>query len=96
MDINDVKRTIVDVLKTADVKKASLFGSFISDNYTSLSDIDILIEFNDKQNKSLLDLIELKSLLKEKTQSRIDLVTFDSISPNLKEYILSNNESIYG
>jgi|GEM_PF-2114149 len=35
------KRTIVDVLKTADVEKASLFGYFISDNYSSISDIDV-------------------------------------------------------
>jgi len=96
MNRDEIKKLIIDVLRKSDVKKASLFGSFVNGNFTSESDIDILIEFNDKDNKSLLDLIELKLKLEEKTNSKIDLVTFDSINPGLKSYILSNNETIYG
>ena len=96
MDSNYLRKTIVDVLKTSDVKKASLFGSIVSGEFTSESDIDILIEFDDKNNKSLLDLIELKSLLEEKTNFRIDLLTYDSVSPDMRKYICDCSESIYG
>lgn len=96
MDRNHLRKTIVDVLKTSDVKKASLFGSIVSGEFTSESDIDILIEFDDKNNKSLLDLIELKSLLEEKTNFRIDLLTYDSVAPDMRKYICDCSESIYG
>jgi len=95
MNKNLIKNSIIEVLRNYDIKKASLFGSIVNGNFTSESDIDILIEFNDKKNKSMLDLIDLKNSLEEKTNFKIDLITYDSINPGLKKYILSNNENIY-
>jgi uncharacterized protein len=90
-----IKKTIEPILRHHDVRKASFFGSIVRDEMTPSSDVDILIEFNDTSKKSLLDLIELRTELEESIRSRIDLVTFDSIHPSLKESILLNNESIY-
>jgi uncharacterized protein len=92
----EIINTVIDVCKRSDVRKASFFGSIVSGKFNSNSDIDILIEFNNKETKSLLDLIELKQILEEKTHNKIDLLTFDSINPSLHKSILENNELIYG
>ena len=73
-----------------------MFINGFSGTFFEESDIDIVIEFNDRNNKSLLDLIELKNILEEKTDFKIDLITHDSVNPVLKDYILNNNEIIYG
>ncbi|RPI94640.1 MAG: hypothetical protein EHM32_06545 [Spirochaetales bacterium] len=96
MDIDGIKKSITEILRKQDVKKAGLFGSIVRGDFSPDSDIDILIEFNDKHNKSLLDLIELKSLLEEKTNQRIDLLTYDSINPRIRESILQHHEPLYG
>lgn len=92
---NILKNEIKIILLESDVKKASLFGSIVNGNYTIESDIDILIEFSDKKNKSLLNLVDLKNKLEEKINRKFDLVTYDSINENLKDHILSHNEIIY-
>ncbi|MGV7928715.1 MAG: nucleotidyltransferase family protein [Spirochaetota bacterium] len=96
MDKNLIKESITEILRKQDVKKAGLFGSIVRGDFSPDSDVDILIEFNDKYNKSLLDLIELKSLLEEKTKLRIDLLTYDSINPRIRESILQHHEPLYG
>ena len=55
-------------------------------------DIDILIEFKGK--KSLLDLAGLKIELEEKLKRKVDVLTYDSLHPLLKEHILAEQVEI--
>ena len=86
------KEIILEVLKMHDVQRASLFGSIVRDEMTDESDIDILIEF--KGVKSLLDLAGLKIALEEALASKVDVLTYDSIHPLLKEQILAEQVEI--
>ncbi|NQE45981.1 hypothetical protein C5S31_08165 [ANME-1 cluster archaeon GoMg2] len=61
--IEELKKTLIDVLKKHDVKKAALFGSIVRGEATDESDIDILVKFEGR--KSLLDLAGLKLDLQE-------------------------------
>ena len=90
--IEKYKDAIVNVLNKHDVKRASLFGSIVREEMTDESDIDILIEF--KGVKSLLDLAGLKIALEEALESKVDVLTFDSIHPLLKEQILAEQVEI--
>ncbi|OYT66952.1 hypothetical protein B6V00_02395, partial [ANME-1 cluster archaeon ex4572_4] len=74
------------------VKKAALFGSVARGEATEESDIDLLIEFEGR--KSLLDLAGLKLELQELLRRRVDLLTYKSLHPLLKERILSEQEEI--
>ncbi|GAJ17825.1 unnamed protein product, partial [marine sediment metagenome] len=56
-------------------------------NATESSDIDILVEFG--EGKSLLDLIRLEMKIEEVLNKKVDVITFNSIHPYLKESILS-------
>ena len=84
--IIDIKVKIKGILEANDVKKAALFGSIVRGDYTEKSDIDILIEF--EGDKSLLDLVRLQFLLEEACEKKVDLLTYNSIHPLLKDRIL--------
>ncbi|MBY9002647.1 MAG: nucleotidyltransferase family protein [Candidatus Lokiarchaeota archaeon] len=90
--IEKYKITIIEILKKHDVKRASLFGSIVRDEMTKGSDIDILIEF--EGSKSLLDLVRLKLNLEEALRFNVDVVTYNSLHPLLKEQILAEEVEI--
>ena len=90
--INKYKKLILPVLKKYGVIKASLFGSIVRGEMTKDSDIDILVEFQD--DKTLLDLVGLQNELKEELKRKVDVITYNSIHPMLKEQILSEKVKI--
>ena len=90
--IGKYKDLMLEILKKHDVKRASLFGSIVREEMTDESDIDILIEFNGK--KSLLDLAGLKIALEEALKCKVDVLTYDSIHPLLKDQILAEQVGI--
>ncbi len=90
--IDEIKKTLIDVLRKHEVKKAALFGSIVRGEATEESDIDLLIEFEGR--KSLLDLAGLKLELQELLRRRVDVLTYKSLHPLLKERILSEQEVI--
>ncbi len=90
--IDEIKKTLIEVLKKHGVKKAALFGSIVRGEATEESDIDLLIEFGGR--KSLLYLAGLKLELQELLRRRIDVLTYKSLHPLLKERILSEQEVI--
>ncbi len=91
--ISKIKRQIAPILKKHDVKKAAVFGSFARGESKKNSDIDILIEYK-KDDKSLLDLVRLQFELQEKLNKKVDLLTYNSIHPLLKDRILKEKEEI--
>ena len=50
--LDELKKTPIDMLKRHEAKKAALFGSIVRGEATEESDIDLLIEFEGR--KSLL------------------------------------------
>ena len=90
--IEVIKKTLIDVLREHEVKKAALFGSIVRGEATEESDIDLLIEFEGR--KSLLDLAGLKLDLQELLRRRVDVLTYKSLHPLLRERILSEQEVI--
>jgi predicted nucleotidyltransferase len=86
--IEQVKKRILPLLKEAGVLRSSLFGSFIRGEQTEQSDIDILIEF--PKGKSLLDLVDLEMKLEQALGRKVDLLTYNSLSPYLKDSIQSS------
>ena len=91
-NIESIKKILIKVLMEHEVKKAALFGSIVRGETTKDSDIDLLIEF--KGRKSLFDLAGLKLELQEILRRKVDVVTYKSLHPLLKERILSEEEVI--
>jgi predicted nucleotidyltransferase len=91
-DIGETRHVIIDILRKHEVKRASLFGSVIKGEATEESDIDLLVEFEGE--KSLLDLAGLKIELEEILGKKVDVLTYKSLHPLLKEKILGEQEAI--
>ncbi|MFH1587777.1 MAG: nucleotidyltransferase family protein [Candidatus Diapherotrites archaeon] len=87
-----VKRIIAKVLPKYGVKKAALFGSMVKGKFTKKSDVDLLVEFEGK--KSLFDLLDLKFELEKQLKKEVDVVTYKSLHPLLRDKILSEQEAI--
>ncbi len=92
MTINQIKKKILPILRKNDVNRASLFGSVVRGEATEESDIDLLVEF--KGEKSLLDLAGLKIELEELMGKKVDVLTYNSLHPLLKDRILREQKAI--
>ena len=86
----ETKKLIKQILKKNKVRRAGIFGSYARGEEKKNSDIDILIEFDG----SLLDLVRMEREIKEKLKKKIDLVTYNGISPYLKDRILKEEIKI--
>ncbi|OGR53051.1 MAG: hypothetical protein A2049_04830 [Elusimicrobia bacterium GWA2_62_23] len=93
MTFYDIKSRILPVLVRQGVLKASLFGSFARNEAARNSDVDILVKL--AKNKSLLDLVALRLELMEKLGKKVDVLTYDSINPLLKDRIMKEQKLIY-
>ncbi|NPV61896.1 MAG: nucleotidyltransferase family protein [Methanotrichaceae archaeon] len=87
-----VREKIIDILRRNDVKRASFFGSIVRGEMTDESDVDLLVEFEGR--KSLLDIAHLKNELEDVLNRRVDVLTFRSLHPHLRDRILAEQVPI--
>ena len=86
-----VIKKIIDILVKYKVKKAGIFGSYARGEQKKDSDIDVLIE----PPKGMgFEFVGLAFELEERLGKRVDLVTYNGISPYLKKYILEDERRI--
>lgn len=93
-DIEQIKNTITPILKEAGVVRSSLFGSVARDEETPESDVDILVEFDEGKLPGLFGFIGLQHKLEDVLGKKVDLLTFQSINPLLKDHIMKDEVSI--
>jgi len=68
------------------VKTIGLFGSYVRDEQSKRSDIDILVEFY--ETIDLFTFVELEEFLSEMLGIKVDLVMKDTLKPRIKDRIL--------
>jgi len=89
---NDVK----SLVSKYNIKEISIFGSSIRDDFTLNSDIDLLIEFFNSENISLIDIIDIQEYFEKLTNRQIDIVEPAGLkNPYRKESILKTKEPLY-
>ncbi|OGK26157.1 hypothetical protein A3D80_01300 [Candidatus Roizmanbacteria bacterium RIFCSPHIGHO2_02_FULL_40_13b] len=93
MNIQIATQLATPVLKEYGIKRASLFGSLVKGNMSSDSDIDILVETPPKFG--LFKFSRMRLALQKALQRDVDLVTYKSISPYMKESILGSTYILY-
>jgi predicted nucleotidyltransferase len=86
---NEIRETIVSTLRRHDVVHAGIFGSVARGDQTAQSDLDLLIEFDPTKTKSLLDLAALGIELEDALGRSVDLVTYRSLSPRIRDRVLA-------
>ena len=91
-ELKEIRNEIIPVLQRYGVKRAAIFGCFVRGEEKEGSDIDILVEF--EGDKSLLDLAGLKIELEEVLGKKVDVLTYNSLHPLLRERILQEQKVI--
>ena len=80
LKVADIKSSVEKVAREYDIKKVSLFGSYANGNSTEESDIDLLVEFNNRP-VSIYKIAGVKLKLEELTGKDVDVIACP-IPPN--------------
>lgn len=88
----ETKDRIREVLRRHGVIRASLFGSFARGDATAESDVDLLVEL--PTGKSLFDLIGLEQDLCETLGVKVDVLTYASLRPRMRQRVLADEVPI--
>ena len=91
MQVKDIQRVSVPILKRRAVKRAGVFGSSARGE-ANARDIDLLVEM--PRPHGLFSLLSLKSELEDALDTKVDLVEYASIKPRLRERILRDEVAI--
>ena len=92
--LHDVLEILKKNIDLASVIGVYLVGSYARGEAKKRSDIDILIKVRKGKKFSLLDLVGLQMELEEKLGKKVDLLTYNGISPYLKKYIMEDEIKI--
>lgn len=91
-DLNQIKSKVLPILKEKGVIRAALFGSYVRGEERDDSDIDLLVEV--PNGTGLFAFGGLKRKLEEALDKKVDLVTYNSLHPMLRDQILNEQVSI--
>ena len=69
------------------VKELGIFGSYVRQEQTAASDVDVLVEFS--ESPSLLKFVNLENYLTENLGVKVDLVHKAGLKPRISERILA-------
>jgi len=91
-ELERLRERVTPILRRLGVRRASVFGSLARGEGGEESDVDLLVEL--EPGRSLLDLAELKVELEEVLGRRVDVITYDSLHPLLRDRVLREQRRI--
>lgn len=95
MSTKTMTKMIAEYFKTQPVVKAWLFGSYSRGEQKPWSDVDILVEMDDKQPIGLLKFAGIICDLEDLTGQKIDLVEEGTLKPFAIESVNRDKKLIY-
>ncbi|MCK4717632.1 MAG: nucleotidyltransferase domain-containing protein, partial [Thermoplasmata archaeon] len=90
------RERIVRFCKQHHIRTSSFFGSILRDEFTPLSDIDMLVEFEPVHVPGFLTLVRMEEELSSIFNDRkIDLRTPQDLSRYFRDEVLATREVLY-
>lgn len=86
---------IQSVLATQPIERAWLFGSFARGEERADSDVDLLVDYTDSDNLSLLDLARISNSIEKSAQREVDLVENGYLIPQAIEHVEQDKILVY-
>jgi len=86
---------VAEFCKRNQIKKLSLFGSVLRDDFTGESDIDLLVEFYADHIPGLITLSGMEIELSEILGRKADLRTAEDLSPYFRQQVLETAQVQY-
>jgi len=94
MSTQTMQQTIADYFKTQPIQRAWLFGSFARGDESPLSDVDILVQF-DEGGVSLLKHAAMICELEKILDRPVDIVPEKMLRPRVRENVDQDKKLIY-
>ncbi len=95
LPINLPKLIIQQFCQQHHVQKLSLFGSVLRSDFTSESDIDLLVEFTPANTPGLFCLVTMQDELSKILDRAVDLRTPNELSNYFRDRVLAEAMTIY-
>jgi uncharacterized protein len=92
-DVVERVRKLEPQLRALGVKRIALFGSFARNQQQSMSDVDLLVDFEPDQ-KTFDNFLAACELLEASLGRRVELLTVESLSPHIGPRILKEAENV--
>ena len=86
--LNKYSEQIKGYCKANKIKKLSLFGSYLTNTHHEVSDVDLLVEFNENANYGLLDVARMERELSEIIGKKVDLRTPNELSRYFRDIVV--------
>jgi len=90
-----LEEELLRICEGNDLVFMGIFGSFVRGEDSKKSDIDIAIEFDENNGKSLLDLVRIEYELSKLFKRKVDLGILSTISPYIEEDVNKEMRIIY-
>lgn len=77
------------------VRRLSLFGSVLRDDFRAASDVDVLVQFEPGARVSFMTLGKMQCELAAIFQRPVDLIPEDGLKPIIRAEVLSSAQEVY-
>jgi predicted nucleotidyltransferase len=98
-NISVPKKDLKRFCKRWKITKLELFGSALKGDFTSTSDVDLLVEFDSAHHRTLSDSIKMHEEIEEVFGRKVDLIVKKSIEKSPNPYkragILNSTQVLY-
>ncbi|MCB0166631.1 MAG: nucleotidyltransferase domain-containing protein [Anaerolineae bacterium] len=93
--LNISKGQLVDFCQRHHIRKLSLFGSILRDDFGPDSDIDFLVEFEPSAIPGLFEVAGIEIELSAMLGHKVDMRTLEDLSPYFRQDVLDTAELQY-
>jgi uncharacterized protein len=94
-DAISVLKSCADAIKAHGATSLFLFGSSARDGARPDSDLDLFVDYDPRENFSLVDLVDIKLYLEDRLGVPVDITTRDSLHPMLRRSIESSAVRVF-
>ena len=77
------------------VRRLSLFGSVLRDDFRADSDVDVLVQFDPDARVSFMTLGKMQRELAALFKRPVDLIPQDGLKPVIREEVLASAQEVY-
>lgn len=89
------KESIAEFCRRNHIRRLSLFGSVLRDDFTGESDVDLLVEFDPDHIPGLITLSGMEIELSEILGRKADLRTVEDLSPYFRQQVIESAQIQY-
>jgi uncharacterized protein len=93
LDKQKLYNEIVDFLKSKGATKVAVFGSYVRNEETPMSDIDVMADFSGPV--TLIDIAGYQLALESKIGVKVDLVLEGGINPLIEKFVNEDKKVLY-